>query len=387
MMDLRTLLLDNFRSAFNHEADGLWSSPGRVNLIGEHTDYNNGFVLPFAINRRTLAALRVRDDRVVRVGSAMTDELVTAHLDEISAETLHGWVAYPLGVAWALAEHAAHAGHLPGFDLLIDSTVPVGAGLSSSAAIEAATALALNDVWRLGADRMELARASQRAENTAVGAPTGIMDQTAVLLGQVDHAVFLDCASLESQIIPLGFEDAGLVVLVIDTGVTHAHSTGGYASRREACERGAKMLGVGSLRELSQADLGNAERLLDPVTFRRVRHVITENQRVLDTVRTLTERGPGAIGDLLTASHASLRDDFEVSVPELDLAVETALDNGALGARMTGGGFGGAAIALLPRDEVSRVQVALDGAFSEHGYAQPDVFPVSASEGARREAV
>lgn len=385
MMDLRTLLLDNFRAAFDHDADGLWSSPGRVNLIGEHTDYNNGFVLPFAINRRTLAALRVRDDRIVRVGSAMTDELVTTHLDDISAETLHGWVAYPLGVAWALAADAADPAHLPGFDLLIDSTVPVGAGLSSSAAIEAATALALNDVWGLGADRMDLARASQRAENTAVGAPTGIMDQTAVLLGQTDHAVFLDCASLESEIIPLGFEDAGLVVLVIDTGVTHAHSTGGYASRREACESGAKTLGVGSLRELSQADLVDAERLLDPVTFRRVRHVITENQRVLDTVRTLTESGPGAIGDLLTASHASLRDDFEVSVPELDLAVETALDNGALGARMTGGGFGGAAIALVPKDEISRIQVALDGAFAEHGYTQPDVFPVTASEGARRE--
>lgn len=386
MTDLREKVRDDFATVFDHEPDGVWSSPGRVNLIGEHTDYNLGFVLPFAINRRTVAALALRDDRTVRVGSAYADELVEIELDRLRPEALHGWSAYPLGVAWALGEHGADLAGLPGFDLLIDSNVPVGAGLSSSAAIEGATALALNDVWQLGLDRRTLAQIGQRAENVAVGAPTGIMDQSASLLGEPDAAVFLDCRSLESKTVPLGLRAAGLVILIVDTGVTHAHATGGYAERRASCEAGARALGVASLREVSVADLDRARELLDDVTFRRVRHIVTENQRVLDTVRTLREHGPAAIGELLDASHASMRDDFEISVPELDLAVETAQAGGAIGARMTGGGFGGAAIALVPADALSRVMVALDGAFAEHGFGQPDLFTVQASEGAKRES-
>lgn len=385
MTDLRTGVRDDFAEVFGREPDGVWSAPGRVNLIGEHTDYNLGFVLPFAINRRTVAAVGVRDDRVLRVGSTFADELVEVPLDDLTSDALSGWSAYPLGVAWALGEFGADLAAVPGVDILIDSNVPVGAGLSSSAAIESAVAVALNEIWRLGLDRRTLARVGQRAENVAVGAPTGIMDQSASLLGERDAAVFLDCRSLESQVVPLGLEDAGLELLIIDTGVTHAHATGGYADRRASCELGAKLLGVEALRDVTVADLDRAREVLDDVTFRRVRHIVTEDQRVLDTVRTLREQGPAAIGELLDASHVSMRDDFEISVPELDLAVETAQANGAIGARMTGGGFGGSALALVPTDAVSRVLVALDGAFAEHGFSQPDLFTVRASEGARRE--
>ncbi|MFJ3393381.1 galactokinase [Leifsonia aquatica] len=386
MTDLRSGVRDDFAEVFGRQPDGVWSSPGRVNLIGEHTDYNEGFVLPFAINRRTVAALGLREDRTVRVGSTFADELVEIDLDAIGPDALSGWSAYPLGVAWALGEFGADLAAVPGFDVLIDSNVPVGAGLSSSAAIEGAVALALNDVWRLGLDRQTLARVGQRAENVAVGAPTGIMDQSASLLGEPDSAVFLDCRTLHSEIVPLGLAEAGLEIVVIDTGVEHAHATGGYAERRASCEAGAAALGVESLRDVSVADLDRARELLDDVTFRRVRHVVTEDQRVLDTVRTLREQGPTAIGELLDASHASMRDDFEISVPELDLAVETAQSNGAIGARMTGGGFGGSAIALVPSDAVSRVLVALDGAFAEHSFGQPNLFTVVPSEGTRRES-
>ncbi len=210
------------------------------------------------------------------------------------------------------------------------------------------------------------------------------MDQSASLLGRADHAVFLDCRSLDSELVPLGLAEAELAVLVMDTGVKHSHATGGYGERRAACERGAAALGASSLRDVTVDDLPRAQELLDDVTFRRVRHVVTENQRVLDTVSALRSQGATAIGELLDASHRSMRDDFEISVPELDLAVETAVQAGALGARMTGGGFGGAAIALVRLGDLSRVQVAVDNAFGEHGYSQPDTFVVFASDGAAR---
>lgn len=384
MTDIRDDARDGFEAVFGHAPDGLWSAPGRVNLIGEHTDYNEGFVLPFAIDRRTVVALGARDDRRVRVASTFADELAEIDLDALAPDSLGGWSAYPLGVAWAFSEFGADLAAVPGVDLFIDSDVPVGAGLSSSAAIESAVALALNDVWHLGLDRRTLARVGQRAENVAVGAPTGIMDQSASLLGHVDHAVFLDCRTLESELVPLGLAEAGLAILVIDTRVAHSHATGGYGERRAACERGAAAMGVSSLRDLTIDDLPRAHELLDDVTFRRIRHVITENQRVLDTVAVLREQGASAIGELLDASHRSMRDDFEISVPELDLAVETAVSAGAIGARMTGGGFGGAAIALVRVGDLSRVQVAVDNAFGEHAFGQPDTFVVTASDGAAR---
>ena len=308
------------------------------------------------------------------------------HLDELAPDAIDGWAAYPLGVAWALGEHGADLLHVRGVDLYITSSVPIGAGLSSSAAIECAVALALDEHWGLGFDRATLAKVGRLAENRVVGAPTGIMDQSASLLGEADAGVFLDCRSLDAEVIPLGFSADGLSLLVIDTKVEHAHASGGYAARRASCEAGAAALGVESLRDLRPDDLARAAELLDDETFRRVRHVVTEDQRVLDTVRTLREQGPGAIGPFLDASHVSMRDDFEISVPELDLAVATAQANGAIGARMTGGGFGGSAIALVIDGLVPVVTREVLAAFAEHGYREPSIFAVHPSQGARRDA-
>ncbi|GEB46850.1 galactokinase [Microbacterium testaceum] len=366
---------------------GVWSAPGRANLIGEHTDYNEGFVFPFAIAQRTAAAVALRDDDVIRVRSTFSPDAVEVSLAGLDAAIAAGgldWAGYPLGVAWALRQAAPDA-ETRGVDIALASDVPVGAGLSSSAAIEGAVASALNDVWNAGLDKVALARVGRVAENDAVGAPTGIMDQMASMLGVADAATFLDCRSLDTRAVPLGFADAGLSILVTDTLVEHAHSTGGYRERRDACERGAAAFGVSSLRDLTVDDLPRAEQILDDVTFRRVRHVITENQRVLDTVAALDADGPSAIGDLLVASHASMRDDFEISVPELDLAVDTALSNGALGARMTGGGFGGAAIALIPTGLVPAATAALRAAFAASGFRAPNIFTVTPSAGARRD--
>ena len=372
---------------------GTWSAPGRVNLIGEHTDYNDGFVFPFAIEYRTSVELSVRTDGRIRVRSSFDPEPVEVALTELAdlfparRDEIVEWARYPLGVAWALlSATGVDAASVPGVDLSFTSDVPVGAGLSSSAAIEGATASALNDAWELGLDRVTLARVGRRAENEAVGAPTGIMDQMASMLGRADAGTFLDCRSLEADVVELGFAPAGLEVLVIDTKVSHAHSTGGYGERRVSCEKGAAIMGVAALRDLSVADLPRAAELMDEVTFRRVRHVVTEDQRVLDAVATLRSAGPRAIGPLLDASHVSMRDDFEISVPELDLAVDTARAAGAVGARMTGGGFGGAAIALVDHDLVGAVTDAVTAAFAEAGFTAPHIFPVHPSEGARRDA-
>ncbi|MGA7147539.1 MAG: galactokinase, partial [Microbacterium sp.] len=377
---------------FEGEPVGTWSAPGRVNLIGEHTDYNDGFVLPFAIQHRTHVALAPREDGRVRVASTLDDATIEFALDELDAlfpsrrDEVPEWARYPLGVAWALlAASGKNPADVTGVDLAFASSVPVGAGLSSSAAIEGATAVALADTWGIALDRVALAQAGRRAENEAVGAPTGIMDQMATLLGRADAAIFLDCRTLETQVVDLGFAQAGLEIVVIDTGVTHSHATGGYGERRAACERGAAALGAPALRDVTLGDLDRLAGLVDEVTFRRVRHVVTENQRVLDTVRTLREQGPAAIGDLLVASHASMRDDFEISVPELDTAVEAALSAGAVGARMTGGGFGGAAIALVARDRVEHVRDAATAAFSASGFTAPTVFTVVPSAGAGRD--
>ncbi|MGG7509113.1 galactokinase [Plantibacter sp. YIM 135249] len=385
MSELHQSVTTGFQQTFGTEPSGIWSAPGRVNLIGEHTDYNDGFVFPMAIDRRTVAAVRPRDDDRVRVASTFSPGIVEAVLGSLDPDALDGWSAYPLGVVWALGEFGAPLHSLPGVDIFIDSDVPVGAGLSSSAAIESAVAVALNEIWQLDHDRKTLARVGQLAENRAVGAPTGIMDQSASLLGQRDCGVFLDCRSLETDLIPLGFEEHALELLVIDTHVAHAHVSGGYAARRASCEAGASALDVPSLRDVGVEDLERAAEVMDDETFRRVRHVVTENQRVLDTVRTLREQGPAAIGELLVASHASMRDDFEISVPELDTAVEASLAAGAVGARMTGGGFGGAAIALVPSSRSSEVADAVRAAFAARSYTPPTIFAVHAAPGAARD--
>jgi galactokinase len=374
-----------FVSRFGAEPAGVWSAPGRVNLIGEHTDYNDGFVLPFAIDRRTYVALAPRTDGVARVATDLSDEVVELPMTELAPEAVSGWSAYPLGTTWALGEAGVDLAGVPGFDAYFTSDVPLGAGLSSSAALECSLAVALAETWGAPLGRDDLVTAAQRGENDVVGAPTGVLDQSASLLCEADAVLFLDCRDRSHEVVPLPMAEAGLTCLVIDTHVKHAHADGGYADRRRACERGARELGVAALRDVSVDDLAHAERTLDEQTFRRVRHIVTENQRVLDTVAALRAEGPRAVGELLLASHASMRDDFEISVPELDVAVETAVAAGAIGARMTGGGFGGAAIALVPRERAAAVGRVVTAAFAERGFTEPSLFEVAPSPGARRE--
>jgi galactokinase len=375
------VVADLFRRTFGGEPAGFWRAPGRVNLIGEHTDYNDGFVLPFAIDRATTVALSPRDDGRIRLVSTFDEALVESDLDAVAARGFAGWSAYPLGVTWAIGERGGAA--LRGFDVAVDSDVPVGAGLSSSAAIEMAVAVALDDVWGIGLDRTELARIGQRAENIAVGAPTGIMDQAASVFGERDSAVFLDCRSLAVEQVPLGFGAAGLVLLVVDTKVEHQHATGGYRDRRDACERGAALMGVPALRDLGVDDLPRAQELLDDVTYRRVKHFVTEDARVLESVAALKAGDLARFGALMDASHVSMRDDFEISVPQLDAVVETAQRAGAVGARMTGGGFGGCAIALVAADQAEGLAAEVIRVFAARGWHEPVPFTVVPSDGAR----
>ncbi|WP_051619765.1 galactokinase [Haematomicrobium sanguinis] len=385
---------ESFRAWYRTEPEGVWSGPGRVNLIGEHTDYNLGFVLPFAIDAATQVAVRRREDGAARFASAfggrdiqevMVDDVTRFHPGGLAGKEQQ-WARYPMGVLWAMREAGID---VPGVDVMIESTVPVGSGLSSSAALECAVALAIADLTgafaeRTNQDLLDIAKLAQRAENEVVGAPTGIMDQAASLLGAENAALFLDCRSLENELVPLELAQNGLTLLVIDTRVSHSHADGGYAERRASCELGARLMGVESLRDLGIPDLDRAEEILDEVTYRRVKHVVTENQRVLDTVATLEADGPRAIGPLLDASHESMRDDFEISAPELDLAVETAQAHGAIGARMTGGGFGGSAIALIDSVKEEETRSAILAAFQAAGYGEPGLFSVTPASGARK---
>jgi galactokinase len=373
-----------FADAYRREPDVAWSAPGRANLIGEHTDYNDGFVLPFAIAERTAVAAARRDDGMITVGSAFAPGTVTIRARDIAPGAVDGWAGYPLGVAWALAR-ARDVPAGAGADLFIHSDVPAGAGLSSSAALEIAAAGALASLWGLELSAAELARAGQRAENEIVGAPTGVMDQYASLLGQPDAAVFLDCRSLRARPVPLRLAPAGLVLVLVDTGERHAHASGGYAARRASCEQGAARLGVPALRDLGIADLPRAEAVLDAETYRRVRHVVTEDARVEATVAALEAGDLAAVGRQLTASHHSMRDDYEITTQALDLAVEVALSAGALGARMTGGGFGGSAITLIEAARVPRLTAAVERAFAAAGFGRPRISSVVPGAGAREE--
>ncbi|MFJ6668826.1 galactokinase [Streptomyces sp. NPDC091383] len=375
---------ERFAELYGARPQGVWAAPGRVNLIGEHTDYNDGFVMPFALPHHTLAAVSRRDDGLLRLHSADMDGGVAAlRLDALAPGTDPAWTAYPAGVVWALRE----AGHpVTGADIHLASTVPTGAGLSSSAALEVVIALALCDLYGLDLARWQLARLCQRAENVYVGAPTGIMDQTAAACCEPGHALFLDTRDLSQRQIPFDLAAEGLCLLVVDTQVKHAHSGGEYGKRRAGCEKGAALLGVGALRDIAHADLDAAlARLGEEEEIRRlVRHVVTEDERVERTVALLRAGTPRAIGPVLTEGHASLRDDFRISCPELDLVVDTALAHGALGARMTGGGFGGSAVILTDTAEVPSLTESLEAAFTAARFTTPRVFEAVPSAGARR---
>ncbi|MEU9247109.1 galactokinase [Streptomyces sp. NPDC048385] len=374
-----------FEELYGTAPDGVWAAPGRVNLIGEHTDYNDGFVMPFALPQVATAAVARRTDGVLRLHSSdVGGGIVELSLDALEPGTDQEWTAYPAGVVWALRE----AGHpVTGADVHLASTVPTGAGLSSSAALEVVIALALNDLFGLGLQRWQLARLCQRAENVYVGAPTGIMDQTASACCERGHALFLDTRDLSQKQIPFDLAAEGMRLLVVDTRVKHAHSSGEYGKRRAGCEKGAALLGVDALRDIAYDDLdASLARLGDEEEVRRlVRHIVTEDHRVERVVALLEAGDTRAIGPVLTEGHASLRDDFQVSCPELDLVVEAANAAGALGARMTGGGFGGSAIVLSEAADVDTVTKAVEEAFAAAGFKAPRVFEAVPSAGARRE--
>ncbi|MET9108430.1 galactokinase [Streptomyces zhihengii] len=364
--------------------DGVWAAPGRVNLIGEHTDYNDGFVMPFALPHTTVATVALRHDGVLRLHSADVPgdpvELRVADLDP--GRRSGDWTDYPAGVVWALAD-AGHA--VPGADIHYESTVPAGAGLSSSAALEVVTALALSDLCELGLDRPALARLCQRAENSYVGAPTGIMDQTASACCEAGHALHLDTRDLTRRQVPFDLAAHGLELLVVDTRVKHSHSEGEYGKRRAGCEAGAAALGVSALRDVPYAALDEAlGRVEDPEVRRLVRHVVTENARVERVIGHAVAGDFRSIGPVLTEGHASLRDDFAVSCEELDLVVEASVAAGALGARMTGGGFGGSAIVLTEASRSSDVGKAVLDAFADRSLLEPRLFTAVPAEGARR---
>jgi len=369
-----------FTEAFGGKPDGRWWAPGRVNLIGEHTDYNDGFVLPLALEQGVAAAARRVDEPVLRVHSAQLGATVEVPLATIAPGVPAGWAGYVAGVAWALREAGSD---VPGLDVVIDGDIPVGAGLSSSAALECAVAVAWNDLGGLGLSLDDLAAAARRAENDVVGAPTGVMDQMASLHGRAGHLVFLDTRSLAVEPVPFDPPSAGLALLVIDSKAPHALVDGEYAERRRSCEQAAEILGVPALRDVT--DLDAALDRLDDLLRRRVRHVVTENARVLQVVAALRAGDdPRTIGPALTASHASMRDDFEITVPEIDTAVTAALDAGAHGARMTGGGFGGCVLALVEADAVEHVVRAVEAAYEAAGFRSPVAFVATAADGARR---
>ncbi|TKG66738.1 galactokinase [Prauserella endophytica] len=375
-----------FRTLHGTEPCGVWSAPGRVNLIGEHTDYNDGFVLPFALPHRLAAAGSPRDDKVLTLATLGSDGRIQqadpVRIPDLCPGEPDGWAAYPAGVAWVLREHGIDGGA----DLVIAGDVPTGAGLSSSAAIECAVALALLGLAGHGdpdrARRAEIARWAQRAENEFVGVPTGVLDQTASLCCVEGHVLFLDVRSGESEQVPFDAEGAGLRVLVIDTRVKHAHGESGYGERRRGTERAAELLGVEALREVTGDGLSSALGTLPAELAPLVRHVVTENDRVVEVARLLREGRMADIGPVLDASHVSMRDDYRISCPELDLAVDSAREAGALGARMTGGGFGGSAIALVRDTDQQAVENAVNAAFEQAGYRKPRLFTAVPSAGA-----
>ena len=359
-----------------------FAAPGRINLIGEHTDYNLGFALPIALPQRTTVSFTPGHSDAITVSSDRADGSVRIPLATSPGDPdsyIEGWAGYIAGVMWALRE-AGHA--VPGGAMSITSEVAMGSGLSSSAALECAALGAIASAADAHIDRMEQARLAQRAENYYVGAPTGLLDQLASLFGEPATALLIDFRCL--TLTPIGFDPdaAGVALLLIDSGARHRHAGGEYAARRASCERAAADLGASSLREVQDRPLSVLAAVTDPVAARRASHVLTENRRVLDFVAALGDSDFPEAGRIMIASHASMRDDFEITTEHIDLIVDVAIDAGALGARMTGGGFGGCVIALVPVDRADMVGEAVRRAASDAGFARPAITRTRAAGGA-----
>jgi galactokinase len=358
----------------------VYGAPGRINLIGEHTDYNLGFALPIALPERTVVTYTADKSDVVTVRSDREDGEARIPLDTRPGD-VDGWAAYVAGVIWALRR----AGHeVRGGTMSIVSQVEMGSGVASSAALECAVLGALATAAGHRIDRVEQARIAQRAENDYVGAPTGLMDQLAAQFGESRRALLIDFK--ETTVRPVAFDPdaAGVALLLINSRAPHRHAGGEYASRRASCERAAAELKVSSLRDVQDSGMSALDRLADPVDVRRVRHVLTDNQRVLDVVAALEVSDYTEVGRLLTASQRSMRDDFEITTGHIDLIADTAVQAGSLGARMTGGGFGGCVIALVADEQVDTVSHAVRRAVGDAGFNEPTITRTHAGPGASR---
>jgi galactokinase len=369
-------LARNFEELFGRKPEVISEAPGRVNLIGEHIDYSEGFVLPFAIADRTHAAIASRPDGLIRIASHQRKEKIfSIDIHDVKPGSKGDWEKYVLGVLWSL-------GITTGVDILVDGSVPAGAGLSSSAALECSVAVGLNELFSLNKSLEDLARATQKAENDYVGMPCGIMDQSVSLMGKVGAALLLDCRDLTTESIPFNVADAGLELLIIDTQAHHALIDGGYAERRAACESVAAKLNIPSMRHLTLEVLQANREKITETEFIRARHAVTEIARVLAAVTALRTSDFETLGELINQSHISLRDDYAVSCPELDLAVDACLAAGAIGSRMVGGGFGGSAIALIKAQDIAKTREAVTAAFESRGFKRPRFFTSLPSAGA-----
>ena len=369
-------LENTFLELFGHKAEVLAEAPGRVNLIGEHIDYSEGFVLPFAIADRTYAAIARNNDGLVRIASQQRkNRIFTIDIKDVKPGSAGDWEKYVLGVIWTL-------GISSGVDILVDGTVPSGAGLSSSAALECSVAVGLNSLFGLGKSLEDLARATQKAENDYVGMPCGIMDQSVSLMGREGSALLLDCRDLSTESVPFDVASAGLELLIIDTQAHHALVDGGYAERRASCESVAAKFAIPSMRHLTMDVLNARKSEITETEYLRARHAVTEIQRVKDAVAALKLSDFTALGRLINESHFSLRDDYTVSCPELDVAVDASLKAGALGSRMVGGGFGGSAIALIQADQIDSVKDSIKSAYAAKGFKAPRFFTSLPSAGA-----
>lgn len=371
-----TSIARHFEDLYGRKPDVIAEAPGRVNLIGEHIDYSEGFVLPFAIADRTYAAIAARKDGLVRIASHQRRERIfSIDINDVKPGSKGDWEKYVLGVIWSL-------GLTQGVDILVDGNVPAGAGLSSSAALECSVAVGLNELFSLNISTPDLARATQKAENEYVGMPCGIMDQSVSLMGKAGSALLLDCRDLTTESIPFDVASAGLELLIIDTQAHHALVDGGYAQRRADCESVVAKLGIVSLRHLTLDQLEAARSQLTDIEYLRARHAVTEIARVLDAVTALRSSDFETLGALINGSHQSLRDDYAVSCPELDVAVSASLAAGALGSRMVGGGFGGSAIALVSQKDIEKVKQSVLAAFEAKRFKKPRFFSSLPSAGA-----
>ena len=365
-----------FQELFGHKAEVLAEAPGRVNLIGEHIDYSEGFVLPFAIADRTYAAIARNNDGLVRIASQQRkNRIFTIDINDVRPGSAGDWEKYVLGVIWTLDISS-------GVDILVDGHVPSGAGLSSSAALECSVAVGLNALFSLGKTLEDLARATQKAENDYVGMPCGIMDQSVSLMGREGSALLLDCRDLSTESVPFDVASQGLELLIIDTQAHHALVDGGYAERRASCESVASKFSIPSMRNLSMEILDSRKSEITEVEYIRARHAVTEIARVKDAVAALKASDFTTLGRLINESHISLRDDYTVSCPELDAAVDASLAAGALGSRMVGGGFGGSAIALIKADQIDAVKEAIKKSYAAKGFKAPRFFTSLPSAGA-----